>query len=320
MITSLYDFFFGNQVRKYFVLLGSLVVSQIICVSMLSSSNDSVYVGSSILLSLVLTGPGKLIYDHFHDHPSLSFYGRGTFPNKEHSERPVAKEKVQCLLTHKCGQKTHELARRLRKLLTQQGVDLLVDPFYPGDDINTRINTLGIDSLLFLSDPESLQAYWCRQELAIAQKCNIPIFTAPLEGNVPDEINQRICLDLGSLEGEVFEEEAGKLGASIKTRGLIYRKIRSVPKLPPEEGYQIAQTIADEEDQTALAEFVPQLGELYSQLTDPNIQSWIATSLGCAGTSQAQDTLLELATREDDHPLALYAVKKALAMVGHKIS
>lgn len=228
-------------------------------------------------------------------------------------------DQAQCLLTHKCGCATHKLAYQMRNALREYGVTLLLDPFRPVDDINARIETLEIDALLFLSDPESLCSKRCRQELAAARSRDMPIFTVRVKGSVPEELSQRIYPSLTDLDSASFESEMGRFAVWVHTRVLFWQKIRSLSDQSPEDSRQAAQCIYDESDRTILAEFVRQLGNQYKWVQDSTTQFLIAKTIGKARSPQAGVVLLELFAREGDHPLARHGVIEALEMVSHEV-
>jgi len=221
---------------------------------------------------------------------------------------------VSCLLSHKCSAETHELGKRMQNVLSKCKVELLVDSFPQGVDINAGIDSFEIDALLFLFSPKSFKSEYCRRELAIARSRGIPVFTIRLAGDVPKTLMRRVYINLPVLDDAALKQQLDELGESIYVRGNLYRTIAMLPEQPPEISYKDAQKIHDLTERTVLAEFVRQLGAQYRRVSDPNTRFWIATALGKAGTRMAGKILQGL-LKEDDHPLAQHGVLQAIETI-----
>ncbi len=134
-----------------------------------------------------------------------------------------------CLVSHKCNPRNHEVCREIGILLRQNDVEPLIDPFGPGDVVDSRIETLDFHTVLFLFCNESLESRACRYELDCAQRRLTPIFVVRLTQDVlPNALSGRIYVNLSSAEGLTFEREMKALARAIRERGRLYARIVSL--------------------------------------------------------------------------------------------
>jgi hypothetical protein len=193
---------------------------------------------------------------------------------------------------------------------------LLIDPFRYGEDFTIRMQSLDFDALLFLITPESWKSVPCRIELETAQRRGVPIFTALLEGDIPEELSHRLSWKLQDLDDEAFAKQAHTLACAIRTRVLTHKQIQLLTeKNPPDITRAAAQNVADADDRTVVAEFVSELAQRFRQISDPTTCFWIALALGNACTPEAEKLLLALPSK--DHPLPLEGIQQALEMIAH---
>jgi methylmalonyl-CoA mutase cobalamin-binding subunit len=216
------------------------------------------------------------------------------------------------LLTHKCGLATHELGNRLRTVLEDHGIRLQIDPFRPGDDIAVRIQTLELDSVIFLMSTESLGSRPCRRELAAARAQGFPVFTIHLSGSVPHRFTHRLYQTL-PVDDTSFQKQTSRLAEAIHARVRVARNLRALAAQWPEEARSTARLVAEGADETSLGELVPLLAHQFSQVSDPMVQRWLAVALGRAGTPAAGRLLIRLGLR--DHPLAQHGIVDALKAI-----
>jgi hypothetical protein len=224
-----------------------------------------------------------------------------------------------CLLSHKCSQRTHDVAARLRTALGGLGVDLLVDPFPIGTEIGARIDTLQIDSLLFLSEPASISSSWCQRELATARERCIPVFGARLEGLLPDDLARRVCLDFGEEERFPPMHQLAALVRALQQRAGLFRQIRDLAAQFPEDRIRTAQRLGTLDEQSLLAEFVDPLARELARLDDFVAQHWIAIAIGRAGTAHAAERLLSLSERKWEHPYVTHGIREALVSIAREL-
>lgn len=223
---------------------------------------------------------------------------------------------IICLLTHKCSSHTHSLVDRVANRLGRFGICVWCDPFEVGEDIDAKIETLGIDALLFLASPESLRSDRCLQELAAARARRLPVFTLRLEGHVPDHLSRRLYLDLAipNALGRRLDE----LAQAIRARVILFRQIKGLSAQARFERADTLKRIVDQEDRTVIAEFLDLLADEFVNLDDPTAQFWIATAIGHAHTPEAGLTLIELATNPACHPYAYQGMVDGLEMLRHE--
>jgi hypothetical protein len=226
--------------------------------------------------------------------------------------------RINCLFSHKCNYVAHEIGSRLKAGLHIYGIDLQIDPFNVGDHVETRMQTFDIETLIFLSSPESVASAPCQVELKSAERQGIPIFVIHLEGALPNELRKRSYWKLPPLDSSVFDLGVGELAKSIHSRVAFTRQIRALGADNYfHEMINVARTIATEVDRTILAEFAYQLARKYSDVPDPTTRFWIALALGKADTPQAAKLLDELP--KQDHPLALEGIRQAQEMTRHHV-
>jgi hypothetical protein len=226
---------------------------------------------------------------------------------------------IICLFSHKCSDGAHELGAAIRDVLRTYSIDLRIDPFRVGDDVQTRMRTFDFDAFVFLSSPDSLASPNVQLELETAKYRAVPLFLVRMEGQVPAELRQRQYWTPPAIGDPAFAASIGDLGAAIRARVSCQRDIQLLHSdAVLYEMQEAAQRIALHADRSVVAEHAATLAQRYPRLSDPTTRYWIAIALGRVGTPQAVELLNGLP--KHDHPYALEGVRQALEMAGRELS
>jgi hypothetical protein len=229
---------------------------------------------------------------------------------------PKPHPQLHCLLSHKCDDRSHGIGQHLRAALRPFGIDLQMDPFDVGDEVDARMQTFDIEALILLSTPESVASEPVRLELESAERQGIPMFTIHLNGTLPSLLKKRSYWHMPSFDDPAFTVGLQDLVRSVQSRVAFNRKIRLLyPENSFHEMLEVARSIAMEAERTILAEFACELARRYVKVNEPNTRYWIALALGKANTAQAARLLDRLP--KQDHPLALEGIRQARAMIQH---
>ncbi len=217
------------------------------------------------------------------------------------------------LLSHKCSCESHQLGQRLASALKPYDIELLIDPFSPGDDIVRSMETFEFDSFIFLLSPASWSSTQCRVELETARRRGVPFFVIHLEGDVPAELRERIYWKPPE-DDEEFAAQVHQLAIAICARVSFHRRVRKLSaENSPDTTQKAAQEIYDEEDRTLIAEYSRELAKRYELVRDSTTRYWMALALGKAGTPEAAALLRILPS--EDHPLPIEGIRQALEMI-----
>src|ERR1035441_5591537 len=221
---------------------------------------------------------------------------------------------ITCLFTHKCSDRAHTIGSILKNALADAGIDVLIDPFRLGDDIETRMDSFEFDALLFLSEPESIASGPCQRELRTAKRRSVPVFVGAVGGGRPDGAERRLYWRLPPADSPEFSNGIKELGEAICRRVRLTRDLRLLHgDRPSDETQAAAQRIAVDTDRSLVADVVSELVRRYRQLEDPTTRYWIALALGSAGTSKAVKLLNKLP--REDHPYVLEGIRQARDMI-----
>ncbi len=228
--------------------------------------------------------------------------------------------RVQCLLSHKCNDKNHNYGSMIRGIFDKYGVGLLIDEFAAGGDIDTQIETFNIHALLFLSTIDSNKSRYCDKELKAASRRSIPIFAVQLEGPIKKQFRHRIIVNLQRKASREIYQQLSKLALEVYKRALYYKRIMQLTLTQfPEDGIQLAKHIYNETEGKVLAEFVNDLKNRFCQMqADPNIQFWLASSIGKAKTHKALSAIKYLLDM-DIHPYARAGLEMAYKEASGKV-
>jgi hypothetical protein len=224
---------------------------------------------------------------------------------------------VRCFVSHKCKTPEgedyphHAFIERLRHVFQGLGIEVVRDPFGPGQDVGVRIETVPYDTFLFLSCEETWESPPCRHELADAQRRGVPIFLVRWSGQVPEEHCKRIYVDWAG--GNVTDGVLQGLAAEIAVRGRLRQAIDAIarPGVSADEQRGLAAQVYDEKDHTAVAEFLAHLEAAWSGISDATARYWIALAVGETGDSRAGDILRRWRVKET-HPLVKHGIREAL--------
>ncbi len=224
-------------------------------------------------------------------------------------------DSLKCFVSHKCGEEAHALMARLSTALSRVQVTLLQDPFEPGHEIVTRIHTVAFHSFVFLSSPESWASNVCQEELSIARTRFIPVLTARLSGDLPNELKDRLYANLRGLTGAALEEALSSLAVIVSVRARLYDKIMTLaPQNNPEETTKAAQSIVDDVDPTLIAESLDHIASFYDPDANPTTRFWLALAVGKAGTCRAKELLKRFSW--ENHPYPREGIRQANEMLG----
>ena len=221
---------------------------------------------------------------------------------------------IPCLFTHHCGDpRAHEIGGKLKKALAVGGIDLVSDPFRPGDQILARTQTLDLEALLFLLSVGSWDSPYCQEELRLAGRRRLPTFFLRLTGGIPRECRRRLVLDLA----DVMVDPGRKVLAESIVKRVMFRRLlqKVVDPLLPDDAVAYAQELWEDTDATLIAEAVQELEEICSSSPSPSLRYWIIEALGKAGTPSAYQALLRLSHREE-HPLPADAIRELIVGKG----
>jgi hypothetical protein len=236
-------------------------------------------------------------------------------------EGDVENNTILCLFSHKCSVQNHAVGLRLMQGLEQAGIELLIDPFLVGDDVQSRIGSLELDAIVFLwSDP--LLAMIALLEFDEGRRRSIPVFVAIREGDPITNLNEANLREANvwtppSEDTSKFADAVASLGRNIRAQVAARRTVQSLLRSgSAREEREAAQRLAVEFDSYLLAENLSLLTDAYEHLTDPTVRYWIAIAVGRAGTVQATEALSRFP--KTDHPYALEGVRQAQEMIAQK--
>lgn len=234
--------------------------------------------------------------------------------------------KISCLLSHKCGSGTCQpsadnltlaFGTKLQQSLRPFGIEILVDPMRPGDDLTTRMQTFDFDSLLFLLSEESLKSEPCTIERETAQRRGRPIFIAVQSGKLPDEYRNRLCLKVAELDTPAG---VGKLANAIHEHVLIRQHLQSLKteSSPSDVTRKLARELY-ERDSSVLAEHIGELESIYRQNTDDYTRHWIACAIEHTGARDALAVLERLEVLENA-PYPAEGIRRAIAKLNNVVN
>lgn len=234
---------------------------------------------------------------------------------------------ARCFLSHKCerSRTTHcklsagcSFAKLLESVFFQHAVELLIDPFEPGEHVGERIESLGCDALLFLSTPESVASSWCQLELDVASRRAMPIFVVNLRGDIPEEHSSHIVVDATAPENQLlecgsrFQIELEGLARAMRTRvELCWQISRVSPDNTPAEQREAALIIENTEARI--------VAKCYSQIgrqLDLEIDETASVSLVRATAKTRTQKAAEMLSRRKEHelhPYVKYEIEQALS-------
>lgn len=228
----------------------------------------------------------------------------------------MADEELICFLSHKCGPEAHQIGLTLRTGLQCCGVSLLRDPFNPGEDVRTKIETQLFDSFVFLYSAASWESVMCQHELETARIRGVPVITVLLESTPPEALRNRLWVDVTSLGCQFAAEALRDLSVAIRKHAEAYRAAYGLnAENLPEETRKSAQFLFDRVDPALIADHLPRLAASYRPETDILTRYWIALCVGKVGSPRAGAILKQF--QWENEPLPREGIRQAHNMLSH---
>lgn len=223
---------------------------------------------------------------------------------------------ITCLFSHKCCEEAHRVGLLIQKTLLYHNISLQIDPFDVGDNVAVRIQTFGIEALLFLLSPESISSPWVKLELKSARRQRLPVFTLHLQGTIPTNLKTSSIWSLPPIWSVEFLNGVDKLAVAVRRRVDFRNQLRRLyPSSSVYDLIEVAQSLALNAERTLLAESACELAMKYCRIPDPSTRYWIAMALGRADTNRAARLLRRLP--DGDHHLELEGLRQAGEMLRH---
>jgi len=174
-----------------------------------------------------------------------------------------------CLFSHKCSAENHVYGHLLGRALKPCDVELLIDPFRPGDRTDTRMDSFEFDSLLLLWSPESQASAAVQRELRTALRRSAPLFVAVDPGSPIRSFRKRILWVRPAEQSPEFTAKVSDLAAAIVARVAFLRNLRVLrDDVPADDSREAAQRLALDFETTLLAEGGPALARHFLRTTD----------------------------------------------------
>jgi hypothetical protein len=197
-----------------------------------------------------------------------------------------------CFLSHKCNDLSHALGLRLHVALEHSGVTLLGDPFNPGEDVRTKIDSQRFHSFVFLHCAEAWLSPMCQHELQIAIARGVPVVTVQIDDTKRRELQGRICLDASPSAGGMTDARVDVLCRTVTAHARTYNAAHTLHgENPPELTRENAKYLADKVEPALLGDYLDALVDAYQPTTDVTTRYWIALAVGQTGTPQARRAL-----------------------------
>jgi hypothetical protein len=224
---------------------------------------------------------------------------------------------VTCLLSHKCGSgicdvpakcpaEARCLACTLREALRFYAVELLVDPMRPGDLLQTRMETVEFDALLFIISEQSLQSAPCAVELLTATRRNRPIFSALLEGRLPENYRNRLCMNVKDLR---TTEGASQMAAAIKAHVAVSQCLEGVTSAFPDVSRRSVSALFHV-DPSTVAEYLDDIERAAAEAPDEYTRAWLVWTIERTHAPGASALIGRLA-RTERHPYVIAALNRS---------
>ena len=229
---------------------------------------------------------------------------------------------IRCFVSHKCrtpegkDHPHHEfIAHSLGTVFQGFGIQVINDPFRTGDDVRVRIETVEYDAFLFLSCEETWKSKACQHEMKVAKRRRVPIFVVRWSGEIPETHRKRIYVDWTDKSGTDMDQSLSELAEGIAVRGRLHRVIDAIskPDVSAKEQRELAEEVYEEEDLTAVAEFLNHLDKVRDRIFDAEARNWIAMAVAKTGHPRARGVLLRWLTKET-HPRVQNSIREALGV------
>jgi hypothetical protein len=217
-----------------------------------------------------------------------------------------------CFLSHKCGPTAHNIGLRLRRGLQSCRVTLLRDPFNPGEDVKTKIETQEFHAFVFLYCKLSWQSKMCRHELKTARIRGVPVISVLLEPGPPPELTQRIYIE--SMNGDFDSCTLQSLVGVIRKHAEAFQAAHHLDaQKPNEETRESAQFLFEHVDPALIADHLSELARSYRPETDITTRYWIAACVGKIGSPRAAAVLKQFEWEYE--PLPQRGIRDAYEML-----
>src|SRR5258708_1411900 len=120
----------------------------------------------------------------------------------------VLSELIPILFSHSCRtERSHALHAELSPYFREMGMDLLRDPFKPGEDVMVAMKRLQIHGVVIHITPESVDSAAVRTELDTARRMGAPIMNLKDGALIPEDLRNRISVSFSKLKpGERSEK------------------------------------------------------------------------------------------------------------------
>lgn len=232
------------------------------------------------------------------------------------------KQMLQCFMSHKCDfGDSHNFGEMLSPIFAEVGLELMIDPFGPGENIGAKIRSIKHCALLFLACRSSWQSPYCREELQNSKIRRIPIFTVAFERDFKiEELDQRIWLDVSRIQEPRIPHELKQFASEIFNRAQVYYLIKKIQD-QSNGAFALLQTAAqslvDFPDTTTIKEFTTYICEVYCQIAHPSIRRSMLLTLEKSADKSAEQ-YLQTWNKSCGHPLEKKGIRDALKAIRNR--
>jgi hypothetical protein len=224
------------------------------------------------------------------------------------------REKLACMVSHKCSCENHRLVGLIRAVLAPHGIRLLVDALTAGAAFTTGMQTFQFDAFLLLFTDEAWASEPCQLEIQSARDRRVPMFTAYVSGTLPEVLRTRIVWRPRFSDPQEFQQDAEILAGDMRTRVVLTRQLHLLtPENPPDVTREAAKRLVDAAASNVVAEFAQELTVAFRTVNDEITQFWIAQALGKADTPEAGKLLRSLP--KPAHPYVSEGIRQALLKI-----
>ena len=131
---------------------------------------------------------------------------------------------VPVLLSHSCRNVVaHTPYVDLAPIFAEAVAQLLKDPFSPGDDVQTGMESMQIHGLIRRCTPEANESQPCTAKLHRAREIRAPLFVIHDGGRLKGDLTKRIYVDLSRLWLEARYNNFEQLAATAASRTSVHR-------------------------------------------------------------------------------------------------
>ncbi|PYJ10660.1 MAG: hypothetical protein DMF06_05580 [Verrucomicrobia bacterium] len=240
------------------------------------------------------------------------------FPAADAVEAELANiEPLAVLFGHGCSAAAHSLHGLIAPAFEAAGLDLRRDPFGTGDNVQVAMQRLQIHGLIFHATPKSVASQPCAVELRTAADLAAPIFTLRDQIEVPEQLRDRIFLEL-SEPGAINENDTLYLASAMRMRARVHwvwqwlrESSRSVMEREGGVNWLLQQS------PQILAEFFNPLAGLHQlEDEDPTVSALLAGLLERTGMRSEAKQCLGQWWHAVRHPLSRQTITDIFAVWG----